>query len=534
MIKVNFRFLPALILVTLLGLIASCNRIDKDINPDSQPNNPVIATDDATQVFPGSRVVIDLLKNDKITTSASISLLKDYLKRGTATFIKQGVVLYTPNDSSGIDTLAYSICPPGQPCDTGAIKITISGDTSNNPCFGAMPDFASVKTGDSVNIFVLNNDSFCDSTATDSSSNNNRVVDIVESPKNGNVKITGTYLTYSPNQGFNGTDWLVYGVRNATSNTYLGYGVTTIFVGDSTNNPNDSCTIKALDDYYTASSDSISPNGQYIYVDVLANDSLCGTTANYTVVGTYGNPFPTFENGRLKVFLGSNNTDSITVRYRLTKGNQTSEANAYIKVTQNGNCQVTATHDTYAMSADSIPTAGKYYYFDVLANDELCNDSPGTIVTINGGLNTPPVFENGKLKVKLYPTNGTVQLQYGLTKNGGIVYEANVNINISPVTVCQIKANHDSLSVPLNELTSGGKFVTVDVLANDDLCNYASGSLTYDITFKNTNAYFENGKLKVYVDDTKSAFEVIYKVTAPATGSTQTQETQTSLIISIK
>jgi hypothetical protein len=255
-------------------------------------------------------------------------------------------------------------------------------------------------------MFVLQNDRFCDSTATDSTVNDSssRVLEIVESPTNGNVTVKGNYLTYVPNQGFKGTDQLIYGVRNASANNYLGYGVATIFVGDSTSNPQDTtsnCTPQALNDSYTFSGDSLSSQGQYVYLNVLQNDSLC-------------------------------------------------------------------------------------------------NDSLGKIIINNGGLNTPPVFENDQLKVKLYPTDGTVQLQYGLTQNGNTVSQAFVTINVTQTdsSNCIVNANSDSFSVQKDSLASGGTYKYIDVLSNDELCNQ---QFTYEIT--NTGGFndvsFENGRIKV-------------------------------------
>lgn len=434
MINKRFHFLPAITLVALLGLIASCNRIDKDINPDTnQGKNPVIATDDAARVLPGGSVIIDLLKNDKITTSANISLLEGYLKKGTAKFIKQGVVLYTTNASSGTDVLAYTVCPPGQPCDTGAINITISSDSSNVPCAGALPDSARTYPSTPVDVFVLQNDRFCDSTATTDSTasdSSNRVLEIVDSPKNGQVTVKGHYLTYTPNQGFKGVDQLVYGVRNSTNNNYLGYGIATIVVGDSTSTPQDTthCQPRALDDRYDFSGDSLSSNGQFVYLNVLQNDTLC-------------------------------------------------------------------------------------------------NDSTGKIIINNGGLNTPPVFENNQLKVKLYPSDGTVQLQYGLTKNGTTVSQAFVTINISKSDSCQLNAVSDSSNV--SNVPANGQWVTVDILANDNLCGVSPNNIEKSTVQANTNAYFEGNNLKVFVDTSKQVFTVTYKIR----NTSNNQTSQADLVI---
>ncbi|OJJ20001.1 hypothetical protein BKI52_16125 [marine bacterium AO1-C] len=527
MINRNFRFLALLVVLGLLSFFTGCNLVDKDVNPTEQRENPVIATNDKVQVQPGGGVVIDLFKNDQITTSSNVTLLKDYLKKGTAEFIKQGVVLYTPKDSSGIDTLAYTICPPGQPCDTGAVQISI-GPNISDTAQGAMPDFVCTTPGQPVGIDVLKNDKFSDSTGTDSSS---RVVDIIQSPSNGTTKIdNGYYITYTPNQDFQGTDRFIYGVRNANANNYLGYGVVTITVKDSSSN---GCTIKAVSDNYALNIDSIATGGQHFYFDVLANDSLCSPNTQYEVVGAYANLSPSFVNGKLKVFLNRPTTtnDSIAIVYKLIRGNETSQATVSIGFNGDAStCQVLANDDNYTVSGDSLSTAtgtGQYVYFNVLQNDELCNESLDLIITNTGGLNEAPIFENNQLKVKLYPTDGNVTVKYGLKKNGVILNEANVNIS---VLRCQIEAISDSVNVALANVASGGEFMTIDVLANDQLCNYDLSALTLSIASQTTNAYFDNGKLKVFVDKVAQTLELIYVVKVTATG----EETRIPVVIKVE
>ncbi|HAS43813.1 MAG TPA: hypothetical protein DCS93_25250 [Microscillaceae bacterium] len=528
MINRNFRFLALLLMLGLLSLFTGCNLADKDVNPTEQRNNPVIATNDKVQVQLGGGVVIDLFKNDQITTSSSVSLLKDYLKKGTAEFIKQGVVLYTPKDSSGIDTLAYTICPPGQPCDTGAVEITI-GPNASDTAQGAMPDFVTTTPGQSVGIDVLQNDKFSDSTSQDSST---RVVDIVQSPTNGSTRIdNGYYVTYTPNQGFQGTDRFIYGVRNANANNYLGYAVVTITVKDSSGNGG--CTIKAVADHYTLNIDSIDTGGQHFYFDVLANDSLCSPNTQYEVVGAYANLSPSFVNGKLKIFLNrpTNSTDSISVIYKLIRGTETSQTTVSLGFTGDvSTCAVAANDDQYAVSGDSLSTGtsvGQYVYFNVLANDEACNQNLDLIITNTGGLNEAPIFENNQLKVKLYPTDGNVTIKYGLKKNGVILDEADVNISVSQ---CQIEAVSDSLNIALDNVASGGEFITIDVLANDQLCNYSLNELTLSITDQTTNAYFDNGKLKVFVNKQAQTLGLTYIVKVTATGN----ETRIPVVIKIE
>lgn len=527
----NFRFLALLLLLGLLSLFTGCNLIDKDVNPTEQRNNPVIVTNDEVVVLPGGRALIDLFKNDKITTSANVTLLKDYLQKGTAEFIKQGVVLYTAQDSSGIDTLAYTICVPGQPCDTGAVKITITTDTTTGTCAGAVVDFAKLEPGQTVDLNVLANDQFCDSTTTDSS---DYTVDIIRSPTQGTAVVNGPFVIYTAKQDFQGADWMIYGARRSGSNSYVGYGIINLVVGNNTSNP-DSCTIRAVADNYTLNVDSMATGASYYYFDVLANDSLCTTNTQYEVVGSYANISPTFENGKLKLFLNrpTSTTDSVGVTYKLTRGNQTSQTTVLIGFTGNVfGCNVVANNDSYTVSGDTLNTnssGGQYLYFDVLQNDELCNQTFDLAVTNTGGLNEAPVFENSKLKVKLFPTDGNVVLNYALKEDGVIKTEAQITINVTP---CNIVAVSDSTGFPIGDVATGGGFKIIDILANDKLCNYSLNDLSLSIASQNTNAFFENGKLKVFIDKVTKTYEIMYVIQVP-TGTTVT-ETRASVMVRVE
>lgn len=432
MIKVRFSFLLAVITGGLLSLIASCNQADKDVVPAKVKSNPVIATNDNVQTLPGGRVVIDLLKNDQIAANSSISLLKEYLKKGTAEFIKQGVVMYTPADSStGTDTLAYTICPPGQPCDTGAVKISISNQLPDSTTQGINPDFATTLPDQPVGIDVLQNDHFSDST-----NGVNRTVDIIENPKNGTTSVAnGYFVTYTPNQGFKGTDWFVYGVKEGTSNNYVGYGVATITVQDTTNNGGgNGCTITALNDTITVSEDSLTSNGTDVYIDVLSNDSLCNQQLTQEVTNNGGFNDVSFVNGRLKVkvYPGDGSNGARTVSYAL-KENGVTKASADVSIlfnTDSSNCVVSANSDSLNIQQNSLASGGTYKYIDVLNNDELCNQQLTYEITSTGGFNDVS-FENGRIKVKLYSSDvGTFTIRYALKQNNAIKSETDVTVVI--------------------------------------------------------------------------------------------------------
>ncbi|AUC13624.1 hypothetical protein BTO06_00015, partial [Tenacibaculum sp. SZ-18] len=168
--------------------------------------------DTATVTEDGS-VDIDVTNNDNDVPSDG-TLTVTSPTNGTVTIDDGGtpndpsddVVTYVPNpDFNGTDTFTYTICDNASPanCSTATVTVTVI------PTPDAVDDMTTTNAGEDVDI---------DITVNDNDIPNDGTIDVTD-PNNGTVYIDdgGTpndpsddIITYTPNDGFNGTDTFTY------------------------------------------------------------------------------------------------------------------------------------------------------------------------------------------------------------------------------------------------------------------------------------------------------------------------------------
>ena len=194
------------------------------------------------------------------------------------------------------------------------------------------------------------------------------------------------------------------------------------------------CTIASLDDELNVQQDSLSQNGTYVYVDVLANDELCNSQAEPVVIDNGGFNDVSFVNGQLRVKIYSTDqTGTYVVQYALKEnGVVKAEATVNITVLEGvSGCTITSADDQLNVQQNTLNQNGTYVYVDALANDELCNSQAVPVVTDNGGFNDVS-FVNGQLRVKIYSSDqtGTYTIRYALKENGVVKAESNIKITV--------------------------------------------------------------------------------------------------------
>ncbi len=163
---------------------------------------PPVAVDDAVSTNEDTSVVIDPLDNDTDGNGDVLDITSATAGNGTVTINDDGTITYVPNPNyCGTDTITYTVCDGSGLCDTGIIVVTVV--CVNDPPI-AVDDVANTGEGDPVPVDVTDNDTDVDGdilTVTNATAGNGTVV------INGN----GT-ITYTPNQGFCGTDTITYTV----------------------------------------------------------------------------------------------------------------------------------------------------------------------------------------------------------------------------------------------------------------------------------------------------------------------------------
>ncbi|MFT7036018.1 MAG: CshA-type fibril repeat protein, partial [Cyclobacteriaceae bacterium] len=176
----------------------------------ANPNNPPVAIDDELVTDEDTPVTGDLVENDFDREGDDITIKTTPIAaptNGTVVINIDGTFTYTPNDMfNGVDSFVYEICDNGLPsmCAQATANITV-GPVNDPPI--AMDDegetdFETPVTGD-----LIGNDE-------DPDGDNLTVTPTpVTPPSNGTVVLNpdGSY-TYTPEDGFVGTDTFVYQV----------------------------------------------------------------------------------------------------------------------------------------------------------------------------------------------------------------------------------------------------------------------------------------------------------------------------------
>ncbi len=171
---------------------------------------PDAVNDSATVVEDSSANAINVLANDTDADGNTLSVTAATNgANGTVTFTATGVS-YAPNANfSGSDSFTYTISDGNGGTDTATVNVTV---TSVNDAPDAVNDSATVAGNSSANaINVLANDTDVEG--------NTLVVTAATNGANGTVTFTATGVSYTPNNGFSGSDSFTYTISDGNGGT---------------------------------------------------------------------------------------------------------------------------------------------------------------------------------------------------------------------------------------------------------------------------------------------------------------------------
>lgn len=263
-----------------------CDPLDAcDANPtivtfvvnSSTSNNQPVATDDdgGSLTQDGADGTVSILQNDtdadgNPSTSSGHTVDLDPITPGvqhTFTSPIDGTVwTYNPSTGelsanpadgfNGTTSTIYILCDDQGACDNATVTFTVT-PTSGNQTPNAQNDFSTTTLNNNVTITVLNNDSDPDG--------DDLVVTIVSPPSNGSVVVNGDgSITYSPDNGFVGTDLFTYQICDDGTPALCDEATVTIIVNEISNNN----APVANDD-----SESGIENGVNVLISILLNDT---------------------------------------------------------------------------------------------------------------------------------------------------------------------------------------------------------------------------------------------------------------------
>ena len=180
------------------------------------PNVPVITPDDMVYTDTTTTTAGNILTNDRVGTQSatagnggnvSITVTIPATPKAPGATVptlnpNTGVVTVPAGTPSGTYTITYKICTTATPtsCDTGIVTITVSGTVTDAPDTNDVTAYTRINTPVTVGV----------------TSSTTVTVSIPSQPANGTAVSNGDgTITYTPNNGFKGTDSFEYSLCNA-------------------------------------------------------------------------------------------------------------------------------------------------------------------------------------------------------------------------------------------------------------------------------------------------------------------------------
>ena len=211
----------------------------------------ILANDDFVSVNEDTTKVINLTANDVFTEVSSLSI-DEAPSLGEVSVDSHFNVTYTPySNIEGTDSFVYTIIDVNGDESQATVFITIIGDNAD---LLTVDDNVSLAEDQSVSVNVLFNDSL--------EIDDNFEVIIKVQPVNGVAAVNANAsISYTPNANFNGTDTLIYSVKNMNNQVESNAAILTFNI-DAVND----APVANADHYYLDS-------GKTITLSILDNDT---------------------------------------------------------------------------------------------------------------------------------------------------------------------------------------------------------------------------------------------------------------------
>ncbi len=385
---------------------------------------PLPENDTATAARNGAEVFIDVLANDTDPDGDALTVVS-VSQPVSGTVVNNGdFVTYLPAAGfQGEESFDYAVSD-GSDSATATVTVMV-----NNDAPVAQADSAETRTGESVQIDVL---------ANDSDPNGDELALVaVSSASNGTPSIVGDKIRYAPNAGFSGTDSFTYTVRDAGGAEATGEVTVTVNGRPPVAAPDSAGVII----------------GQSVDIDVLANDTdpegdpitLIGVSAplrgTAEIVGE-----------RIRYTPDDSGSGSDTFTYEIESDGGRATGTVSVDVEAPAPTAVDDNADTEENQPVSV---------EVLANDLDGFGQPLTISDVEDPSNGTARIE-GNAIVYTPETGfvGTDRFQYTIREQNGGTASATVTITVESANTPPI-AQDDFL------LTNMTDTVVTNVLAND-------------------------------------------------------------------
>ena len=185
-------------------------------NCEVDENGVPVAINDTATTQTDTPVVIDVLDNDSDPDGDTLRITgtgrADHGQVLVVTDADGDKIEYRPTAGySGTDSFTYTISDGNGGSATATVNVTVQSISNNNPPI-ARDDEAKTPKGKAIEIFVLSNDS-------DPDGDSLSVVSI-DPPEHGSaVNNPNNSITYTPDDGFKGTDYFTYTISDGNGGT---------------------------------------------------------------------------------------------------------------------------------------------------------------------------------------------------------------------------------------------------------------------------------------------------------------------------
>ncbi|NEO49752.1 MAG: tandem-95 repeat protein, partial [Moorea sp. SIO4A3] len=401
-------------------------------------NQPPVATDDTATTEQNTAVNINVLANDSDPEGDALTVTLDQQgANGSAVVNQDGTITYTPNDGFlGADSFTYQVSDGINPAVTATVNVDVT-NVNESPI--ATDDSTTTAANTAVDINVLTNDLDPEGDALN--------VTLDQQGANGTAVVNfDSTITYTPNDGFTGTDTFTYQISDGTN------PAVTATVNVDVTAPNESPV--ATDDTATTVENTA------VDINVLANDSDPEGDALNLAIGQQGGNGTAVVNqdGTITYTPNADFTGADSFTYQIDDGSNPA-------VTATVNVDVTAANESPVAADDTATTVENTGVdINVLAND---SDPEGDAlsVTINEqGLNGT-VTVNQDSTITYTPNNGFIgfdRFTYQIDDGTNPAVTATVNLEVTRVNESPVVTNTNNNSAT----TAANTPVTLDVLAN--------------------------------------------------------------------
>ena len=401
-----------------------------------------IAQDDEFTVQTGTTFEGDLAENDTPSADGgNVWAISQLAGGGEVVVNADGTFSYTPDEGYfGIDSFTYTVTDIDGDVSTGTVIIDVV-DTDGVPT--AVDDSFSTDQDVAFDGDLAAND--------EPSPDGDNVWSLISGPANGTVVINedGTF-TYTPDEGFNGTDSFFYRVTDADGDDST--ATATITVNSTNADP------EAVDDGPLSTDEDTPLTG----IDVLGNDTDAdGDPLTVTSATSPDGTVTINPDGTLDFTPDPDFNGPTTIEYTIDDGNGGSDTATVTINVAPVNDDPVAEDDTGATQEDAPVT---FTAAELLANDSDVDGDALTIASVGASTNGTAVL-NADGSVTFTPEldfTGTASFEYTVEDGNGGIDTATVTIDIPTANDAPIAVDDGPLSTDEDTPLTG-----IDVLGND-------------------------------------------------------------------